>query len=181
MIMTIPNFISISRLILVPFIIWFIVSKLYVFAFWLFLVASISDAIDGYLARKFSIKSKLGSILDPLADKVLLVTVMITLGFSGVIPMWLVTLVVSRDLFMLMAYVFTRKHLQDQDVKPSLISKFNTTFQMSYVTLLLIDLAFNVQMPNMVYGVLIYLVAFTTTVSWIGYMRKWLNLLLQKK
>ena len=179
--MTIPNFISISRLILVPFIVWFIVNQLYSFAFWLFLTASISDAVDGYLARKFSIKSKLGSILDPLADKVLLVTVMVTLGVLGDIPMWLVTLVVSRDLFMLMAYVFTRKRLQDQDVTPSLISKFNTTFQMSYVTLILTDLAFTMKLPNMFYTVLIYLVAFTTSVSWIGYMRKWLNLLLQKK
>lgn len=179
--MTIPNYISFSRLLLVPFVVWFIVNGLYVFAFWMFLGASISDAIDGYLARKFSIKSKLGSLLDPLADKVLLVTVAITLGAMDQIPFWLVVLVVSRDIFLIFAYLTVRKELKGQEIKPSMVSKFNTTFQMAYVTLILINLAFSLRVPDLLYDILMYAVAIATLVSWIGYGKIWLNLLLRKK
>jgi len=179
--MTIPNFISFSRLLLVPFVVWFIANGLFVFAFWLFLGASISDAIDGYLARKFSIKSKLGSLLDPLADKVLLVTVIITLGVLNYIPLWLVSLVVARDLFLIFAYITVRKKLKGREIKPSMISKFNTTFQMSYVTLILISLAFALDVPEILYQGFMYAVAIATIMSWIGYGKIWLNLLCQKK
>jgi cardiolipin synthase len=176
--MTIPNYISFSRLLLAPFVVWFIAHELYAFAFWVFLAASISDAIDGYLARRFSIKSKLGSLLDPLADKVLLVTVIITLGVLNHIVMWLVVLVVARDFFLLLAYLTIRKNLKD--MKPSMVSKFNTTFQMSYVTLELVNLAFAVKVPELLHQILIYAVAFTTVLSWIGYGKIWLNLMLKK-
>ena len=93
----IPNLISVLRLLLVPLTVWLIISEAYGWAFVTFMVAGISDGIDGYLARRFDWRTRLGAYLDPLADKTLLVSVFVTLGLLKLIPAWLVITVVSRD------------------------------------------------------------------------------------
>ena len=95
--MNLPNLISLARLLSVPLMVWVILAGKMEFAFWLFIVAGISDAVDGFIAKHFGATSAIGKYLDPLADKALLVSVYVTLGHAGYLPTWLVILVVFRD------------------------------------------------------------------------------------
>src|SRR3954468_4437888 len=95
--MTIPNLITIGRIILVPVIIALIGQGAWGLAFAGFVVAGLSDALDGFIAKRFAMRSELGAILDPLADKALLVSVYVALALQGAIPCWLAIAVVARD------------------------------------------------------------------------------------
>src|SRR6202049_1937989 len=96
--LSIPNLITLARILSVPVMVWAIASGEMLFAFVLFVVAGVSDAVDGYLAKRFGMTSELGAYLDPLADKALIVSIYIALGINEAIPRWLVILVVSRDI-----------------------------------------------------------------------------------
>jgi cardiolipin synthase len=136
---TIPNFITIGRLIGVPLIVWLMVADRFVEATALFVLAGISDAADGFIAKRFGAASELGAYLDPIADKTLLVSVFVTLGFKGVLPPWLIILVVSRDLFIiggiLLAYILSNP----MPVRPLLVSKVNTAAQILLIAFVLSD------------------------------------------
>src|SRR5258708_20286714 len=95
--LNLPNLISLGRLLLVPLAISLILDGKYWAAFWVFVVAGISDALDGFIAKRFDRRTRLGALLDPLADKVLLVSVYVTLGIAAQIWAWLVVLVLFRD------------------------------------------------------------------------------------
>ena len=96
--LTFPNLITLARILLVPVLVWAIASGEMLIAFLLFLVAGVSDLVDGFLAKRFGMTSEIGAYLDPLADKVLIVSIYVALGITGAIPRWLVILVVSRDI-----------------------------------------------------------------------------------
>ena len=98
MISMIPNLITIGRLVLVPFVVAMIVQKDWDLAFFAFVLAGLSDAVDGFVARRFDLRSDLGAYLDAIADKALLVSIYVTLAIVGVIPSWLAIVVVSRDI-----------------------------------------------------------------------------------
>src|SRR6516164_3748097 len=93
----VPNLISLGRLLLVPLTIWLILGGRYGVAFWVFVVAGVSDALDGFIAKRFDRRTRLGALLDPVADKALLVSVYLTLCVAGELWTWLVILVVFRD------------------------------------------------------------------------------------
>jgi len=135
--MNLPNIISLARLLMVPFAVWLIISEAYGVALACFAVAGISDAVDGYLARRMNQRSELGAYLDPLADKMLLVSVYVTLGMAKLIPAWLVILVVSRDVLIVGAVLLSR--LMDQPIKvaPLMVSKVNTVAQIALAVLVL--------------------------------------------
>ena len=95
--MTLPNAITLARLLAVPAAVWLVVQGWYEAALWVFLIAGLSDAVDGWLARRLGQVSRLGSLLDPVADKALLVSVFVALGVRDLLPAWLVILVVFRD------------------------------------------------------------------------------------
>src|SRR5947209_11456830 len=101
---SIPNLITLGRILLVPIVVWAIASNQMEIAFAVFVVAGVSDAVDGFLAKRFDLRSELGALLDPLADKALLVSIFITLGVWGAIPRWIVILVLSGD-FMILSTV----------------------------------------------------------------------------
>src|SRR5437763_6265642 len=105
--LSIPNLITLARILLVPVVVWAIASNQMLFAFLLFVAAGISDAVDGFLAKRFGMTSELGAYLDPLADKVLIVSIYVSLGFVGAIPLWLVILVVSRDIMIVGAILLS--------------------------------------------------------------------------
>lgn len=132
-----PNLISLLRLLLVPLSVWLIISEAYGWAFITFLVAGASDGIDGYLARRFDWRSKLGAYLDALADKALLVSVFVTLGFLKVIPAWLVIMVVSRDALIIGAVLLSRLMDHPVRVAPLMVSKVNTVAQILFVVAVL--------------------------------------------
>src|SRR3954467_5498508 len=140
--MSIPNLITLGRILLVPVVVWAIASNQMLFAFLLFAAAGISDAVDGFLAKRFGMTSELGAYLDPLADKVLIVSIYVSLGIAEALPRWLVILVVSRDLLIVGGVMFSWILGKPVSVKPHPGSKVNTVVQLLLVGLVLAALGF---------------------------------------
>jgi cardiolipin synthase len=172
--LSIPNLITIGRILLVPVVVWAIASGAMLTAFVLFLVAGISDAVDGYLAKRFNMSSELGAYLDPLADKTLIVSIYVTLGIAGTIPRWLVILVVSRDIMIVGAVILSWLIGSPLKVKPLVVSKLNTAAQIVFACVLLGSLGFNVQ-PGALITVLMGLVGGLTLVSVAAYLVEWVR------
>jgi cardiolipin synthase len=172
--LTIPNFITIARLLAVPLVIWLMIADRFVEATIVFVLAGISDAADGFIAKRFHASSELGAYLDPVADKALLVSVFVTLGFKGVLPAWLIVLVVSRDLFiiggMLLAYMLSNP----MAVKPLWISKTNTAAQILLVALVLGERS-GVPIPQALLTVNVLGVAILTIASAAAYLVEWVR------
>lgn len=171
--MNIPNFISLARLAAVPVAVWLIINGYFEWAFWLFVAAGVSDALDGAIAKNFNMETTAGKYLDPLADKALLVSVYIALGHGGLLPTWLVILVVSRDVMILIGALLGMILMERYRPDPSLTSKANTAVQIVLAAVVLAKLG--VDLDD--YGaaeVLTYLVAGTTLASGIMYMIAWL-------
>ena len=108
--MSIPNLITLGRILLVPVVVWAIASNQMLFALLLFAAAGVSDAVDGFLAKRFDMASELGAYLDPLADKALIVSIYVALGIARALPISLVILVVSREIGR--AHVWNSSHLK---------------------------------------------------------------------
>ena len=124
--MSIPNLITLGRIFLVPIVVWAITSGEMRVAFFLFLAAGISDAVDGFLAKRFHMTSELGAYLDPLADKALIVSIYVALGIAGALPISLVILVVSRDIMIVCAFMLSWLVGKPMPVRPHPVSKANT-------------------------------------------------------
>lgn len=140
--MNIPNIITLGRIMLVPIIVWAIVSSQMAAAFAVFVVAGVSDAVDGFLAKRFNMTSELGALLDPLADKALLVSIYMALGIWGAIPRWIVILVVSRDIMIVAAVIVSWLFDKPIPMRPSMVSKLNTVAQVAFAALVLASLGF---------------------------------------
>ena len=172
--MTIPNIITILRLVTVPLIIYSVILGWHVLAFWLFISAGISDAIDGFIAKRYNQRSELGAYLDPLADKALIVSLFVALGIQGQIPIWLTILVVSRDVFILCGIGVAALMGNPIDIDPLKISKVNTAFQITLVCMVLAAIAFEISAgPLIKAGTLI--VAGLTIASAIAYLLTWIR------
>jgi cardiolipin synthase (CMP-forming) len=128
--MTLPNLITLLRILLTPVLVWLLLDHRMKQALLIFLIAGVSDALDGLIARVFHQKSKLGAYLDPLADKLLLVSSFILLGHMKKIPYWLVTITVSRDAIIVLGIVTLMLHQLRVEIKPLLLSKLNTLLQL---------------------------------------------------
>ena len=172
MIRLIPNIITFGRLAAVPLAVWLILSHEILLAFWLFVIAGISDAVDGYLAKRFDAVTELGSYLDPLADKALLVSVYITLGVVGHLDNWLVILVVFRDLLIVGGALVFQTMTQALIMQPLFISKINTVAQIILAALVLAAVGFKVD-PGPLMNIMLGLVAITTLLSGVMYVVKW--------
>ncbi len=171
--MSLPNIISLGRLMSVPVAIYLILNGFLSAAFWLFVAAGISDAVDGFIAKRFGQETPLGRYLDPLADKALLVGVYVTLGYSDHLPLWLVILVVFRDLLIIGGVVLMNLFGQDIRMNPLRISKINTAAQIVLVVVILGERALHVSPPAEFMVVLIYLTALTTVASGTAYVLGW--------
>lgn len=172
--MSIPNLVTLARILLVPILVWAIASGQMLIAFLLFLVAGISDAVDGFLAKRFGMQSELGRYLDPLADKVLIVSIYVSLGVIGVIPRWLVILVVSRDLMIVGAVMLAWLIDKPIAVKPLLVSKINTAAQIVLAGLVLAMLGFDFDAPWLLTAAMTS-VAVLTLLSIAAYLRDWVR------
>lgn len=176
--MTIPNIITIARLLMVPLLVWFLIEGQFDLAFWTFLLAGVSDAVDGILARKFDMQSLLGAYLDPLADKVLLVSIYVTLGLMLEIPTHVVIAVVSRDILIIGAVVLSWMLDKPVPMKPLMISKANTTVQIIFAGLVLADLGQLLSLTNERDVLGMFVVIFTVAsavaylVDWVGHMAR---------
>ncbi len=140
--MSIPNIITLGRILLVPFIVWAIASNQLEIAFAIFIIAGVSDAVDGFLAKRFNMSSELGALLDPVADKALLVSIYMALGIWGAIPRWIVILVVSRDIMIVGAVIVSWLFGKPIPMKPLMVSKLNTVAQVAFAALVLASLGF---------------------------------------
>ena len=172
--MSIPNIITLGRIILVPIIVWAIASSQMEIAFAIFLVAGISDAVDGFLAKRFNMASELGALLDPLADKALLVSIYVALGIWGAVPRWIVILVVSRDIMIVSAVIVSWLFGKPIPMKPLMVSKLNTTAQMAFAALVLASLGFGFT-PTPYDLILMFLVTVFTLVSVSLYLVEWVR------
>lgn len=172
--MSIPNLITLARIFLVPVVVWAIASNTMWIAFVLFLVAGVSDAVDGFLAKRFHMTTELGAYLDPLADKALIVSIYLTLGINGDIPRWLVILVVSRDILIVGGIILSWLLGNPLKIKPLWVSKLNTTAQIAFACVVLGSLGFKIQVP-MLTLVLMGLVAVLTLLSIGAYLAEWVR------
>lgn len=168
-----PNFISLARLLSVPLIICLILSRQMMLGFFIFVIASISDAVDGYLARYLKARTELGSFLDPLADKALLIGVYLVLGIIGYISSPLVTLVIFRDVMIVGGTVLLFLIGKPVLMNPLLISKINTVVQILFVSWILFQHAFDVYLPNAFTILFEYIVGLTTLLSGAFYVKLW--------
>ena len=172
--MNLPNLITIARILLVPFTVWLIISGAYGFAFVSFVVAGVSDGVDGYIARRYNMRTELGAYLDPLADKALLVSVYITLGLLKVLPPWLVILVVSRDVLIVGAFILSWLMDRPVQIKPLMVSKVNTAVQIVFVVVALGAAALKWDLMLLL-PVGMGLVAVLTAASGGLYLREWVR------
>ena len=172
--LSIPNLITLGRILLVPIVVWAIASGAMWIAFVLFLGAGLSDAVDGYLAKRFHMTTELGAYLDPLADKALIVSIYITLGINGLIPGWLVILVVSRDIMIVGAVMLSWLLGTPVKVKPLLVSKLNTAAQIVFACVVLGTLGFAYPLPR-VSLLLMAVVAALTLLSVAAYVAEWVR------
>jgi cardiolipin synthase len=169
---TLPNVITLFRLILVPLTIGLMLERHFAAAFWVFITAGISDALDGFIARRFDMRSELGAILDPVADKALLVSVYVTFGVMAVLPAWLVILVVARDIMILGGFVIIGLVGPTPAVNPLLVSKANTALQIALAALMLVRLGFGLALEPLS-EILVVLVAASTLASGAAYLVQW--------
>lgn len=168
----IPNIISTIRIVLiVPFVV-LILKREFGWALVLFFVAGASDGIDGFLAKRYQWTSRLGSILDPLADKLLLVSSFVTLGWLGVLPVWLVVAVLLRDTVIVSGALAYHLIVGRYEMEPTIISKLNTFFQI----MLILSTVFSYglyALPPQALQALVYIVMVTTVLSGFHYVYTW--------
>jgi len=172
--LSIPNLITLARILSVPIVVWAITSGEMMIAFILFVLAGVSDAVDGYLAKRFNMASEMGAYLDPLADKALIVSIYVSLGIAGAIPRWLVIFVVARDIMIIGAVILTWLIGRPMAVKPLLVSKLNTVAQIVFACLVLGSLAFAFN-PGPLLPLLMYTVAVLTFLSIAFYLAEWIR------
>lgn len=172
--MSIPNLITLGRVILVPIVFWLLLNGQLQAAFLAFVVAGVSDGVDGFLAKRFGWETELGAYLDPLADKLLLVCIFIALGVTARLPSWLVIIVVSRDLLIIMAIMLSWLLGNPTPMKPLTVSKLNTVAQIVLAATVLADEAFQLRLGGPILA-LIWLTAVTTLASLVAYLRIWLR------
>lgn len=168
----IPNALCILRMLLVAPIVWLLLDGEHGWVLLIFFVAGFTDGLDGYLAKRFEWRSRLGGILDPLADKLLLVSSFLTLGIVGLAPMWLLVIVIARDVIIVSGAIAYRTLIGDFEASPTRVSKANSALQLLYVLSAVADAGFG--MPGRpVVDLLGYGVLATTVVSGIDYMVTW--------
>lgn len=167
--LSLPNLITLLRLCAVPAAVYLIIKGRLDIAFWVFVGAGMSDALDGWIARRWNLRSALGALLDPVADKALLVSVYVTLAMIGVLPDWLAILVVFRDVLIVGGVVVFYLLGTPRPIEPILISKANTALQIGLAALALLLAGFGLSAPLLLEA-LVWGVAATTIASGVSYV-----------
>lgn len=166
--MNIPNILTLFRILLVPIFVILLIYGYSFYAFLAFIIAGITDALDGFIARFFNQKTVLGAYLDPIADKLLLVTSYIVLAVIGIIPAWLTVLVISRDIYILMGVAVLFFNNRSPEIKPTILGKVSTFTQIATVVI-----ALSVAQPIVIFKSLlipsVYITALLTLLSGFHY------------
>lgn len=172
--LTIPNLITLLRFLLVPGVVFALLAGYVDWAFAAFILAGVSDGVDGFIARNFNQRSELGAYLDPIADKLLLVSVFVVLGYMDELPLWLVITAVSRDALIVGAVLLSTIMVHPVDIKPLFVSKANTLVQIVLAALVLAELAFGLG-AGLARSGLIYLSGLLTVASGAAYLVAWIK------
>lgn len=168
----IPNLLTLARIAAVPVLILFLYEGRYGAALAVFMLAGITDGLDGWIAKRFKCVTRLGSILDPLADKILIVSTYVMLVLAGDLPFWLILLIGFRDLGIIAGVLVLNTLNGHVQMQPSLLSKVNTFLQISLVILVMVErIGFIALEP--VAEILLWFVAVTTVASAIHYVYFW--------
>lgn len=173
--MNIPNAITLARLAAVPIVVWLILDGELRIAFWVFLAAAVSDALDGIIAKHFNAETVFGAFIDPIADKALLVGTYITLGHEGFLQTWLVILVVFRDIVIVGGALVFQTVTQSLTMRPLMISKVNTVVQLLLAISVLFFVGYGIE-DGPTLGVIGYIVVVTTLWSGLAYVITWSRL-----
>jgi cardiolipin synthase len=168
----IPNLITVLRILLVAPIAWALIHQQFILALALFFVAGFSDGLDGFLAKHFGWRSRLGAMLDPLADKALLVASFAALSWVNLLPLWLLVLVVCRDVVIVAGAVAYNFRIQRLEAQPTLISKVNTVLQILLVLLVIVQ-QLTPAVPAGLVPLLIYAVTVSVVWSGLDYVITW--------
>jgi len=176
----IPNIITVFRFLLVPPVVMLMLQDRFAAALAVFGVAGFSDALDGYLAKHYHWTSRIGALMDPLADKLLLLSSFVTLGWLGWIPYWLVGLVILRDLVIVSGAIVYHLRIERLEAEPRPASKLNTFTQILLVLAVMFSQGFQA-LPALWLDVLLYSVLFTTLWSGLDYVWIWSRRALHKR
>lgn len=171
--LNIPNMITLGRIFAVPVMIWFILEHDLKYAFWLFILAGVSDGLDGYLAKIMKAQSTIGAYLDPIADKFLLVSAFVILGVQDLLPLWLVIMVVFRDFAIVIGAALIELLTHNLRMSPNFSSKINTTVQIILIACVLGIQGLAVNGMGIVVDGLILITGITTAVSGLIYLYQW--------
>jgi cardiolipin synthase len=175
--MKIPNLITLLRIILVPVVVILLIQGSFFKALILFIVASLSDALDGFLARVLKQQTMLGAYLDPIADKALLASSFVTLSILHIIPSWLTVIVISRDFIILLGISVLSMMSIPVEIRPAFVSKVTTFLQLSTVLLTLSFRFFSFGFDEIWALVLYWVTAFFTIISGLHYMSRGMALI----
>jgi cardiolipin synthase (CMP-forming) len=173
-----PNLITLARLLAVPVALWLILHVRYGAAFWVFVAAGASDALDGWIAKRWDCRTPLGALLDPAADKALIVSVYLSLWHGGYLPGLLVFLVLLRDFLIVLGYLVIQMKAAPHEVGPIYISKVNTLVQLALITFVLARLGLGVE-AGPVTSLLIGAAGLTTVLSGGTYLARWARVLVR--
>jgi cardiolipin synthase (CMP-forming) len=168
----VPNAISGVRMLLVLPLVWLIVANRYVEALVVLVVAGFSDGLDGYLAKRFDWRTRLGGLLDPAADKLLLASAFVALSYVGLVPVALTVVVIARDVVIVIGAICYQLLIAPVEGQPALVSKLNTACQLSMVLFALTNAAFGWPAP-VALVLLGAAVVFTSVVSGLTYVLRW--------
>jgi cardiolipin synthase len=168
----IPNLICVLRMLLVAPIVATLLERDYRLALILIFIAGFSDGLDGFLAKTFDWRTRLGGLLDPLADKLLMLALFLTLTYMGLAPVWLAAIVIGRDIIIVTGAVAYNVLIGPVRPDPSVISKANTSFQLLYLLLVIAEQAFGWPLASTILicgaGVM-----FTSVISGMDYVLRW--------
>jgi len=165
----VPNILTIIRIGLVPWLLVLLQAEQYSLSLGIFVIAGVTDGLDGFIAKRFNAQTKLGALLDPLADKALLVSTYIMLSIMQFVPFWLMVVVVFRDLVIVGGYLIMRLFFDSIKVQPLFVSKVNTFVQITFIILVLVSLSGNFNFSTLL-TILSYAVLTTSIISGSAYV-----------
>lgn len=170
--LNIPNSITLLRLILVPVVVWLLTVGNYDWALWVFIAAALSDALDGFLARVLDQRTELGATLDPIADKLMLLSTLAVLAWLQLIPVWLFGAIIIRDAVIIGGALAYRRRAGHLEVTPTWLGKFHTLLEFAMAALVMADAAAILPLVTWL-AWLFYLVLFTALTSGAQYVWLW--------
>lgn len=175
--MNIPNTLTLIRIILVPVFVILLMQDSFSYALLVFVVAGVTDGLDGFLARILKQQTVLGSYLDPLADKALIITAFVALSILDIIPGWLAVIVISRDCIILLGVSVLSLMSVSFEIRPAYVSKATTALQLLTVFIVLMSMLMPGYINHMMIVMLFWITAFFTVVSGLNYIFKGIKII----